>query len=258
MAATKRLGFANIMRCRNCKLLYRPTGFRSGLLTGMYYGLLYSDQGIATSPKRTSVENAVSESAAAGKDRTEIVSKVLDAIYPVDSGRTVAVIGASWGYEVLALTQRGIPSFGIELSDRMRQIGSKQYGLSMYSTPEDAAAVGRRAQLVFSSHALEHIPGLTRFLLSTQSCLSPTVHCHITPLVESRNGIRTSSVGVHHPIGLTVEYWRRWGEQNRLSYRLYEHQPSKRDGYCELLAVAASSSALLPPLDFLADARVID
>jgi hypothetical protein len=224
----------------------------------MYYGLLYSDQGIATSPKLTSVANAVSESAAAGKDRTEIISKVLDAICPEDPDRTVAVIGASWGYELMALGQRGIPSFGIELSDQMRRIGSEQYELSMYRTPDEAAAAGRRAQLVFSSHALEHIPRLSRFLLSIQNSLTPTAHCHITPLAESHEGIRTSSVGVHHPIGLTVEFWRRWSEHNGLSCRLYEHQPSRRDAYCELIAVAAESNALLPPVNFLADARVID
>jgi hypothetical protein len=204
----KLLGFASIRDCTTCGLMYRPTGLRGDALNRLAYSTFYSGQGMATSPQAVPVADVLHVANESGKDRVELLKSVVDTLDLPDQPN-VAVLGASWGYEVLGFLQAGFKAFGIESGARRREFGANQFGLDMYPSAAAAKIAGRRAEVIFSSHTLEHIGNLDQVLDGAEHALSPLVSIHITPPMRDRTGFKPRSVGTVHPIGITERYWRK-------------------------------------------------
>jgi hypothetical protein len=240
----KHLGLASIYRCRACELLFRPTGLQYGRVAAWYYSRLYGNQGIATELQDDTRETALARARAAGKDRAELVAPLLP-LLPAEA-RSVGVIGAAWGYELLCLEHLGAPLYGIEPGAPRREHGRARLGLELFATPGDAARAGKGRGLVLSSHVLEHIAELEATLDAVERELAPAIHLHVTPRVDPFTPELGPTIGREHPLGVTEGFWRRWAARHGKSVSFRSHRPEPHAGANELVTVV-HDPRLTPP-----------
>lgn len=235
-------GLGSIYRCGACGLLYRPTGLQSGRVARWYYSVLYGDDAALTTAPVEDRAEALSKARAGGKDRNALIAPLLAAL-PEDA-RSIGVLGASWGYELLAFEELGVPVWGIEPGDSRREHGRRAFGLELYPSIAEAARAGRGGGVLFSSHVLEHIPAVGAALDEALAALRPLVQLHITPRVDPLTPAVGPIIGREHPLGVTAAFWRLWSERHGLAVRLEAHRPPSEPAPCELVAVLAASSAV--------------
>ena len=209
-------GVIAIRRCNQCGVLYRPAGIVDRPLIGVYYSFLYSCAGVATSPSLSKdpeeLERAI---LLEGKDRTGLVQAEAPG-----GPLSICVLGCSWGYELILLARAGHNVFGVEPGKVRREYGKRGLGLNIYESTEAAAADNRTADVLLSSHVLEHVPRIDRLMDSIARELNPKIQIHITPFVDDfgiQDG-RQALVGREHPLGITRHFWDRTAE--RLGLRL--------------------------------------
>ncbi|MCB9734365.1 MAG: hypothetical protein H6745_17375 [Deltaproteobacteria bacterium] len=239
-------GLGSIYRCAGCGLLFRPTGLQTGPIARWYYSVIYGD-GEITRSLAEDRDVAVAHARAGGKDRGALVEPLLDAL--PSAAQSIGVLGASWGYELLAFEDLGVPVWGIEPGDRRRAHGQRAFGLELYPTIEAARRAGRGGGVLFSSHVLEHIPTLGATLTEALTTLKPAAQLHITPRVDPLTPAVGPVIGREHPLGVTAEFWRRWAASHGLAVRLAAHQPPSEPIPCEMVALVAPPGA--PDLEAL-------
>lgn len=231
-------GLGSIYRCDACGLLYRPTGLQSGRVARWYYSVLYGDDAALTTAPVENRDEALSKARLGGKDRNALVAPLLAAL--PEGARSIGVFGASWGYELLAFADLGVPVWGIEPGDSRREQGRRAFGLELYPSIAEAARAGRGGGVLFSSHVLEHIPAVATALDEVLSVLRPAVQLHITPRVDPLTPAIGPIIGREHPLGVTAAFWRLWSERHGLAVRLEAHRPPSEPTPCELVAVLAA------------------
>lgn len=232
----KHLGLGSISRCPRCELLFRPTGLQSGRVARWYYSNVYADPGIATEPRQEDRASALARARAADKDRSALLAPLLTAL--PEGERRVGFLGASWGYELLCCEHLGVPLWGYEPGAPRREHGRTTFGLDLFARIEDAAAAGRRGGIVFSSHALEHVPRLEALLDLVDERIAPALHVHVTPRVDPQTpDIIGSVIGREHPLGVTEAFWRRRAAARGLVARVLAHRAGTSGPYDETLAL---------------------
>jgi len=225
--ARKHGGLGSVYRCDTCALLFRPTGLTGEAITRWYYSFAYGDDPAFTTAPVADPAEALARARRAGKDRAPIVAQLLERLAPAE--RSVGVLGASWGYELLAFQSLSVPVWGIEPGEARREHGRTAFGLELYADADEASNAGRRGGLLFSSHVLEHIPHLADILDGWRALLQPALSLHITPSVDPFTKDRVTTIGREHPIGVTREFWRRWCAARALDLWL-GHTPGHPDG----------------------------
>ncbi|HLK36949.1 MAG TPA: methyltransferase domain-containing protein [Polyangiaceae bacterium] len=234
----------SVYRCHECAVLYRPVGIR-GKWLDLYYSRLYANADLATDLERAGDPAGISaRMAAEGKHRVALVEGVLG---ERASPPSLCIVGCSWGYELLPFRERGYDVFGIEVGSVRREHGKRKLGLSIYATPEEAAAERGRVDVALSSHMLEHVPRVTDLVKAITYRLAPSVQVHITPYVDSveTDPSLARIIGREHPLGITAEFWRRFAANNgqHLDCRVDAYEPGRACG--ELVAVLRAPTA--PP-----------
>jgi len=202
----RRGGLLSIWRCGGCGLLYRPVGITAPSVMRAYYTFLYGNADLATDFGAVSSPATIAaRMAAEGKNRLALI----EALVPDAHTKTLAIVGCSWGYELLPFRERGFDVFGIEIGETRRAHGRATLGLDIYASPADAAAAGRRADLVLSSHMIEHVPALGAYLDAMVSSLRPSTMVHIAPHVDALETDESlaSIIGAEHPLGITKGFW---------------------------------------------------
>ncbi len=217
--AQKQAGLVPILECSQCGLLYRPVGIVSNNLLEFYYSHLYGAAGIATRPAMDfEADETRLNIHTESKDRSPILKMLCgDRLRPP---ARVCVLGASWGYEMLLFQKAGFDVVGVEIGSARREFGRQRYGLKIFPSVAEAAAHVGHSDILFSSHVLEHIPGVSAFLSEAHDELHPTVHLHFFPGVEPLEP-NVSAIGREHPIGLTTKFWKEFSAQHQLSLNLY-------------------------------------
>jgi hypothetical protein len=89
-------------------------------------------------------------------------------------------------------------------------------GRDLYANPEQAFREQGRADIVLSSHILEHVPAVTALLDETARHLRPRIQIHITPYVDEarQNRSARSMIGREHPLGITGLFWDKYAERH--------------------------------------------
>lgn len=202
----RRGGLLSIWRCSGCGLLYRPVGITSPRVMRAYYTFLYGNADLATDfGAVASPDTIAARMAAEGKDRIALIERLV----PDAAAKTLAIMGCSWGYELLPFRERGFDVFGIEIGETRRAHGRAKLGFEIHASPADAAAAGRRADVVLSSHMIEHVPALGAYLDAMVTSLRPSTMVHIAPHVDALETDETlaSIIGAEHPLGITKGFW---------------------------------------------------
>ncbi|MBI1383078.1 MAG: hypothetical protein GC161_18575 [Planctomycetaceae bacterium] len=247
LLARKHGGLGSIYRCAGCALYYRPTGLQGERVTRWYYSFCYGDDPHFTTAPVEDPTRALAQARAAGKDRSALVEAALAAL-PAGQ-RSICVLGASWGYELLTFARLGVPLYGIEPGEHRREHGRKHFGLELYPSVDAAAAAGRSGGLLFSSHVLEHVPNLSDTLDELAAALAPALSLHLTPRVDPFDTSRASAIGREHPIGVTLAFWRRRAAALGAPLFLAHHRPEPGAPASETLALVARPGQPLPELD---------
>ncbi|MBL8783451.1 MAG: hypothetical protein JNJ59_01010 [Deltaproteobacteria bacterium] len=240
----KHLGVASIYRCGACELLFRPTGLQTGRVAAWYYSRLYGNQGIATEPQDDTRETALVRAREAGKDRSTLVATLLPLL--PEGARTIGVVGASWGYELLCMEHLGLPLYGIEPGEPRREHGKRRFGLALFADAREARAAGHGGGLVMSSHVLEHIAELEATLDAVQRELTPFMQVHVTPRVDPFTSELAPTIGREHPLGVTEAFWRRWAARHGRAVSFRTHRPEPHMPAGELVTIVYDPTRVAP------------
>jgi hypothetical protein len=203
------LGLKAIRSCGGCGLLFRPMGITDERLLRGYYSYVYANADLATDMHAATDAPAVAERVRAeGKDRAALLARLAPGL----AGGQIAVVGCSWGYEVISLRQAGFDAFGVEIGAPRREFGRKQLGIEIYPDVAAAGAARGGCDLVLSSHMIEHVARPSEYLDAMVRALRPKAMIHIAPHVESLVSDPTlrNIIGVEHPIGMTASFWTKY------------------------------------------------
>ncbi len=238
----KTFPLATVYACDGCGLYYRATGLQGSGFARWYYSNLYTDVGIATNPELLEPSEVVAWSRREGKDRTALVAHAMDllAVQPP----WIAVLGASWGYEVLTLRTLGLLVWGVEAADDRRAFGVERYGVELYATIAEGVARHGPGGVIVSSHVIEHIARLSPFIEEIHRAARPAAQLHITPRVEPLGPDTATQIGREHPIGVTTGYWRGLARSLDSEVAHAFVQPPGTASACELVALLVGRDAL--------------
>ncbi len=245
----KRIVVDSVHECSRCGLYFRATGLQGTRVAHWYYSRLYlGDGGMATAPRVLPIPELLEWVRASGKDRSELVGRVLASLKQPPPW--ICVIGASWGYEVLSLRSLGIPTWGVELGDDRREFGVNNYDLKLFRTVADGLTEFGPGGVFVSSHVVEHIPGLQEFVWGLRSDSAPVAQIHITPRVEPMNASTARTIGREHPIGVTCRFWRTLASSTGDAVELAHHRPAGASAASELVCVLFRPEARLNQSSF--------
>ena len=240
----KAFPLATVYACDGCGLCYRATGLQGSGFARWYYSNLYTDVGIATNPEPLARDDVIAWSRREGKDRTALVAHALSLL--AEPPPWIAVLGASWGYEVMTLSALGLNVWGIEAADDRRAFGERTYGVEIHPTIEAGVARHGPRGLIVSSHVVEHIARLTSFLETLAKAARPVAQLHITPRVEPLSPATATQIGREHPIGVSTTFWERLAPSLGSEVAHAFHQPAATTSACELVGLLVSRAALKP------------
>ena len=237
---TRHRGLSPVHACQGCGVYYRPVGFRGGRALTLYYSLIYNERGITTEmPAQVDRAAILAEVLGSEKDRSLDVRRLLG------PGRaSICVYGCSWGYEMLPLLELGHRVVGVEIGSVRRNFGREQLGLEILATPEEAALALGTADLLLSSHVLEHVPRIDPLLDHVEGVLAPRFQLHFTPCVEGVGSQPTHAtvIGREHPLGVTRRFWERRARMRglQLSFEIRGQTASECGEACAVLSRAGS------------------
>jgi hypothetical protein len=240
----KSVPLATVRACHGCGLYYRPTGLQGSGFARWYYSNLYTDVGIATNPEVRPKAEVLAWARREGKDRTALVTRAVS--FLAAPPPWIAVLGASWGYEVMTLSELGFCAWGIEAADDRRAFGQRHYGVELYQTVAEGVARHGPGGVILSSHVIEHIARLSTFLAEVERTARPVAHLHVTPRVEPLSPETATQIGREHPIGLTTDFWRTTAARLGRALALTFHQPAATTSACELVALLMDPAACRP------------
>ena len=134
--------------------------------------------------------------------------------------------------------------FGIEIGDSRREHGRSQLGLDIYASPAEALAAGKQADIVLSSHMIEHVPALSTYLDAIAAALRPSTMIHIAPHVDEieADPALATIIGAEHPLGITQGFWTRYASTRnyRIVVEIDGYAPGSSCG--EIIACLTSAS----------------
>ena len=205
---SRKLVVTLLVRCRNCRILYRipndPCDLTDALYQENYTADVYSD-----APDAETLRGLV-ESGFAGSSRT--YARYISAIKAlgIAPGQRVLEVGASWGYGVWQLREAGFDAAGYEIGRARVRYARDQLGVPV---EDDLARVGSGFDCVFSAHVLEHIPRPADMFLQARQALRPGgLFVAVTPngcaarMLRDRRGFQ-HDWGMYHPIFLDDEFY---------------------------------------------------
>jgi SAM-dependent methyltransferase len=157
-----------LLRCRNCKLLYRaPTTtdeqFRN------YYQEEYSEGFTTDLPSAEQLEDMKKRKfAGTEKDYSKYI-EVLRAL-GLGDGNVLLDFGSSWGYGSWQFSRAGFVVKSYELSIKRREFSSRHLGVNVCSA---TAELSGPFDIFFSAHVLEHVPKISGILALAKRVIRP-------------------------------------------------------------------------------------
>src|SRR5579862_2819518 len=152
-----------LRKCLTCKLLFRypndspEENFR-------FYQEDYN-QGFTTDCPDDAALTHLLDTCFVNSDRD--YSQYLEILRAVGLPQRAKVIefGASWGYGVWQLARAGYDAIGFEISRPRARYAREKLGVRVVDSPSEIVG---KADAVFSSHVLEHVPSVHRVLSMTK------------------------------------------------------------------------------------------
>ncbi len=155
----RKYGVTRLLRCDNCKLLYRvPT--TSDEEYSHYYQEDYSE-GFTTDLPSVNKLKEMKDINFVGTEKD--YSKYIDVLRALGCGDGDKLLdyGCSWGYGSWQFSQAGFVVKSFELSRQRAEFASRHLSVDVYSYIPEIGKIGEPFDIFFSAHVLEHVPKLS-------------------------------------------------------------------------------------------------
>lgn len=197
----------SLQRCTDCRLLYRaPT--TSEAENASYYQADY-EQGFTTRlPTGMEVDELIMKGFSGHEKSYKTYIEVLSALV-IAEGSRLYDYGCSWGYGSHQLKSTGLKVDAYEISEPRAAFARSKMGVNIV---EPSFAPERSYDVFFSSHVVEHIPSVSRFIDAGRRLLKPSgIFVAFTPngCAEFRNknpAAWHTLWGESHPQLIDIEY----------------------------------------------------
>lgn len=204
----RKYGVARIVRCAACGLCFSRPIYRSWVADN-FYDELYTAGFSTTLPDDARLEAWL---ATGFRDTQREADTVLATIRRHASSPTPSLleIGCSWGYFLHQARGAGFEVTGIEIGDQRRSFGQRRLGLEIVGSLGELPA-GRRYDIVYTSHVLEHFTDLRDVFPRIARVLKDdgVLFIEVPNFDPGQFGSRCFSVvGAVHPLGFDSAFFR--------------------------------------------------
>jgi SAM-dependent methyltransferase len=205
----RKYAIARIVRCGACGLAFARPIYRSWL-AGNFYDRMYSAEGSTTAlPDDATLERLKATNfVGTDKDARRVIESLRRAL--PDRSASLLEIGSSWGYFLHQARASGFDVTGIEIGDTRREFGREKLDLDIVSG-FDALPAGRRFDVIYTSHVLEHFTDLTTVFDQIPERLADngSLFIEVPNFDPDHLGPAClSTVGAVHPIGYDSKWFR--------------------------------------------------
>jgi 2-polyprenyl-3-methyl-5-hydroxy-6-metoxy-1,4-benzoquinol methylase len=213
-AHTKRIGsnayLSHVRECADCHLMYRWPK-QDARFNRLFYQLSYIRQASDNMQLPTPDEAAALARGDFHGHPTALGIK-RDLVTRVQSGGSLCVYGANWGYEVAQLARAGFEAIGFEVSQPRAQF-AQHLGVTVVSEWDDVRARGP-FDIIYCSHTLEHLPSPEAVFDFFAEICAPT-GCLVL-FVPNCGGAEARRLGVQwgpfssslHPLSFRAEFFK--------------------------------------------------
>lgn len=205
----RKYAVARVVRCRECGLAFARPIYRTWF-AGNFYDRFYSAEGSTTALPDDATLGKLRASNFAGTDKeASHAVKALRHAVPKE-GASLLEIGSSWGYFLHQARTAGFDVAGVEIGDTRREFGRTKLGLEIVAG-FDRLPAGRRYDVIYTSHVLEHFTDLTTVFddVSARLAEGGRLFAEVPNVDPERLGPDClSMVGAVHPIGFDSRWFR--------------------------------------------------
>jgi SAM-dependent methyltransferase len=199
-----------LVRCSQCKLLFRAPTDSAKFLDG-FYDDEYSEELATTLPSKEELEKLKANGFRGhGRDFSEIIV-LLKSLF---TKQTVSILdfGCSWGYGAFQFKSAGFDAYGYEVGRTRFEFAKENFNLPFVSNLEELDV---QFDIVFSSHVFEHIPSLDGVLTSVMDLIK--VGGFLVAITPNGSCLRKeqnypayhSQWGLVHPLNIDFDFYER-------------------------------------------------
>ncbi|MGB0522314.1 MAG: class I SAM-dependent methyltransferase [Flammeovirgaceae bacterium] len=154
-----------LFKCKHCNLNHRHPKDTSKWLDNFYQQEYEIDTAMMTDlPSDAEIAKLKSENFNSLRDYSVYIDPVFN-----DSSIKVIDYGCSWGYNVFKLKNAGYDAVGFEVSRPRAKFGEDKLDVTIFSNFDHAPS---NMDLFFSSHVIEHLIDLPKFIQESKSHLT--------------------------------------------------------------------------------------